>query len=161
MGTSVVKRETNGIIRVRELDPYTIYTVDIDESSIKNPLLVPGIKRFSFVADPNSAKNIEIPFYIAGEIDGRVYRKFGDSKSPVAGIKIEIKEQKDDKVISFSTYSDGTFYYFGLRPGTYSASIDESHLEILGIKNKVKPIEFTIKPKENGDIITDIEFIIE
>ena len=161
IGTSVVTRQKNGIISVRELDPYTIYTVDIDENTIKNPLLVPGIRRFSFVADPNSVKNIEIPFYIAGEIDGQVFRKFGDSKSPVAGIKINITNDKEEDVTTISTYSDGTFYYFGLRPGNYIATIDEKHLEILGIKKEVKPIRFTISPKENGDIVTDANFIIE
>lgn len=161
MGTSVVQREENGIIRARELDPYTIYTVDIDENTIRNPLLVPGIKRFSFVADPNSAKNIEIPFYIAGEIDGRVIRKFGESLTPVAGIKIKIKKLEDNSILSLSTYSDGTYYYFGLRPGNYEATLDENHLEILGIKNEVEPIKFTVKPLENGDIIMDANFIIE
>lgn len=161
MGTSVIEREKNGIILVRELDPYTIYTVDIDETAIKNPLLVPGIKRFSFVADPNSAKKIEIPFYIAGEIDGSVFRKFEDSKSPVAGIKININDSNNEKVVTLSTYSDGTFYYFGLKPGSYTASIEKDHLDILGIKKDVKPFKFTVKPKENGDIITDAIFIIE
>ncbi len=160
MGTSVVQREDNGIIRARELDPYTIYTVDIDETAIRNPLLVPGIKRFSFVSDPNSVKNIEIPFYIAGEIDGRVSRKVGNTTTPVSGIKIHIKNIKDEKVETISTYSDGIYYFFGLRPGKYIAYLDEEHLKILGSKS-VKPIKFEIEPKKNGDIVMDVNFIIE
>ena len=96
IGTSVIEREESGIIRARELDPYTIYSVDVDVSGIRNPLLVPGIKRFSFVSDPNTVKNIEIPFYIAGEIDGRVSRKVGDNYASVGGIKIYIKNM--DKI---------------------------------------------------------------
>ncbi len=161
MGTSVIQREKNGIIRARELDPYTIYTVDIDESAIRNPLLVPGIKRFSFVADPNSVKNIEVPFYIAGEIDGKVLRKVGNTSTPISGIKLHIKNISDGSIKSVSTYSDGTYYYFGLRPGKYIAYLDENHIQILGIKKEVKPFEFEIKPKENGDIIMDVNFIIE
>ncbi len=160
MGTSVIQREDNGIIRARELDPYTIYTVDIDETTIRNPLLVPGIKRFSFVSDPNSVKNIEIPFYIAGEVDGKVLRKVGNTTTPVSGIKIYIKNIIDGKTETVSTYSDGVYYFFGLRPGKYVAYLDEDHLRILGVKN-IKPIEFTIEPKENGDIVMDANFIIE
>lgn len=161
MGTSVIEREENGIIRARELDPYTIYSVDIDESGIKNPLLVPGIKRFSFVADPNRVKNIEIPFYIAGEVDGKVSRKVGNSYSDIGGIKIYIKNISDEKVETVITFSDGSYYYFGLRPGKYIAYLDEEQLEILGIKKNVEPIEFAISPVENGDIIMNVDFILE
>ncbi len=161
MGSSVIERESNGIIRARELDPYTIYTVDIDETAIRNPLLVPGIKRFSFVSDPNSVKNIEIPFYIAGEIDGKVLRKVGGTTTPISGIKLYIKNILDEKIETLSTYSDGAYYYFGLRPGKYKIYLDEEHLKILGIKKKVEPIEFTVEPKENGDIIMNADFILE
>ncbi len=161
MGTSVIEKEENGIIRARELDAYTIYSVDIDESGIKNPLLVPGIKRFSFVADPNRVKNIEIPFYIAGEIDGKVLRKIGDGFSGVGGIKIHLKNLDDKKVETIVTFSDGSYYYFGLRPGNYVAYVDEKQLEIIGIKKRVEPIEFTISPIENGDIIMNVDFILE
>ncbi len=161
MGTSVIAYQSNGLIRARELDPYTIYTVDVDETSIKNPLLVPGIKRFSFVADPNAVKYMEIPFYIAGEIDGKVKRKFGNNYTPVSGIKIHIKNLDTGKITTISTYSDGNYYYFGLRPGNYEAYLDKEHLQIMGIKKEIKPIKFNIEPKENGDIIMDADFIIE
>ena len=161
MGTSVIEREANGIIRARELDPYTIYSVDIDETSIRNPLLVPGIKRFSFVADPNTVKNIEIPFYIAGEVDGKVVRKVGDNFSRVAGIKIHIKNISDNSIETINTFSDGTYYYFGLRPGNYIAYVDEEQLKILGIKKSVAPAEFTVKAIENGDIIMNVDFVLE
>ncbi|MCF6268386.1 MAG: hypothetical protein L3J41_01605 [Melioribacteraceae bacterium] len=161
MGTSVIEKEESGIIRARELDPYTIYSVDIDESAIRNPLLVPGIKRFSFVADPNTVKNIDIPFYIAGEIDGKVSRKIGNSYSNIGGIKIYIKNINDEKVETVVTFSDGSYYYFGLRPGNYIAYVDEKQLKIIGIKKRVEPIEFTISPIENGDIIMNVDFILE
>ena len=161
MGTSVIEREANGIIRARELDPYTIYTVDIDESSIRNPLLVPGVKRFSFVADPNTVKNIEIPFYIAGEVDGKVVRKVGNSFSRIGGIKIYIKNIADGNIETITTFSDGTYYFFGLRPGNYVAYLDAEQLEIIGIKKNIAPIEFTVKAVENGDIIMNVDFILE
>jgi len=161
MGTSVIDREESGIIRARELDPYTIYSVDIDQNGIRNPLLVPGIKRFSFVADPNTVKNIEIPFYIAGEIDGKVSRKIGTNYSDVGGIKVYIKNLDDDKIEKIVTFSDGSYYYFGLRPGKYIAYLDEEQLKILRIKKAIMPFEFTVSPVEDGDIIMNANFIIE
>jgi len=161
MGTSVIEKRESGIIIARELDPYNIYSVDIDESAIKNPLLVPGIKRFSFVSDPNTVKNIEIPFYIAGEIDGKVLRHFGNNYSNVSGIKVYIKNLDDEKVEQAVTFSDGSYYYFGLRPGNYIAYLDEEQVKMLKINKKVQPIEFTVRPIEDGDIITNIDFIIE
>ena len=161
MGTSVIERRESGIILARELDPYNIYSVDIDENSIKNPLLVPGIKRFSFVSDPNTVKNIEIPFYIAGEIDGKVLRHFGNNYSNVSGMKLYIKNLDDEKIEKVVTFSDGSYYFFGLRPGKYIAYLDEDQLKMLKTNKIVKPIEFTVRPIEDGDIITDIDFIIE
>ena len=72
-----------------------------------------------------------------------------------------IKNLEDEKIENVVTFSDGSYYYFGLRPGKYVAYLDEEQLKILKINKRVEPIEFTISPMEDGDIISNIDFIIE
>ena len=67
----------------------------------------------------------------------------------------------DEKIETVVTFSDGSYYYFGLRPGKYIAYLDEKQLGILGIKKEVEPIEFTITAIENGDVVMNADFIIE
>jgi len=160
MGTSVIERDKDGIIYARELNQYEIYSVDIDESSIKNPLLVPMKRSFSFVADPNRFKSIDVPFYVAGEVDGKVEREVGNIRSNISGIKIHIINIEDNREHIVTTFSDGTYYFFGLRPGKYKAVVDERQLEILGVTPEPEIREFIVDTKQYGDIVRNINFIL-
>ena len=160
MGTSVLNRDKDGIIYARELNQYEIYSVDIDESSVKNPVLVPMRRRFSFVADPNRFKSIDVPFYVAGEVDGKIEREVGNIRSSVSGIKIHIISIEDNREHIVTTFSDGTYYFFGLRPGKYKAVVDERQLEILGVTPDPEIREFIVETEQYGDIVRNINFIL-
>lgn len=125
------ERNDNGVIRFGELDPYTKYTVEINAASIKNPMWIPLYKTFSFISSPNSSKPIDIPFYTAGELSGSVSIESKKTVQRMAGINIIIKNLLDHSKISVPTFADGTFYYFGLKPGKYDVYIDPKQLNML------------------------------
>ncbi len=160
LGTSVIRREGDGIIRARELSPYTKYYANIIEESIKNPTLIPKETRFTFDTDPNSYKSIDIPFFIAGEISGQVFKEMNKAKTPTPGIKVHIENIDDGALKTISTFSDGTFYYFGLKPGTYRIFIDKKHTEILQLLPYPSLRMIEIKADPNGDIVEDLDFTL-
>jgi hypothetical protein len=151
-------KDNNDVLRVTELIPNMKYTVDINESSLKNPMLVPKYKTFSFIADPNIFKPVDIPFYMTSEISGLVSVENGSSNYNFSGTKIFIKNLDDNKIISLSTYFDGGFYFLGLLPGRYTAYIDPVQLSRLNAKCFPEKIDFEVKKGDKNNSIEDINF---
>ena len=154
LGTSVIRREGDGILRARELSPYTKYYAKINEESIKNPTFIPKETSFSFDTDPNSYKSIDIPFFIAGEISGKVSRETNGVKTPIQSVD-------DGSLKTINTFSDGTFYYFGLKPGAYRIFLDEAHTNILKTISYPSLRMIKVKPDPNGDIIEGLDFTLK
>ncbi len=129
--------------QARDLNPFTIYNVEIDESGVENPLYTAKNKLFSMDSGPNYVKNIDIPFYSVSEISGNVNRYSDVAKSPLPGIKIHIEGVDNDQKITLNTFSDGSYYYYGLRPGKFKIYVDREQLEYLD--NISIPEEYVLK----------------
>lgn len=155
-----IKYLDNGFIIAHDLIPYTVYDFQIREESIKNPLLISKQKIYSFVTEPNTFKPINIPLHIAGEISGKVYRIINNNKIPIAGLKIHIKNLTTNDDISFNTFSDGSYYFFGLIPSKYEIYADEEQLKSIGLEQTNKEINFEIKSKSYGDSIDNLDIIL-
>jgi hypothetical protein len=146
LGTSVIEYDESGLIKARELNSHTRYDVTINEETIKNPLLVPKYKNFALRTDANPFKIIDIPFYESGEIDGKVYSLIKNYKNPIAGLRITFTNIEDNSKIITSTFNNGSFYYFGLKPGKYLISVDENQLEMLKLKPQKDRYEIEVLP---------------
>jgi len=155
-----IKYSDNGMITVYDLNPYTNYEFQIREESIKNPLLISEQKTYSFMTEPNSFKSIDIPFYIASEISGKVFRVLNNVKIPIAGLKIHLRNSLTSETISLNTFADGSYYYFGLIPGKYKIYADEEQLKSIGLMQTKKDIEFVIESKANGDMVENLDIIL-
>src|SRR5699024_7083925 len=107
----------DGVIYLTQLTAYDRYDVKVNKAVIKNPLLVPSIEKFSFIADPNSYKTIDVPFYISGVISGKVVMRRDSIKQPVSGLTINLDEQNGDYHKELHTFTDGSFYAYEIPPG--------------------------------------------
>jgi hypothetical protein len=156
--TAVQRIHGDGIVRARELLPYVRYSIDISENSMPNPLWVPRYSSFSFVADPNQFKNIDIPLTVTGEVEGRVVRAAPSGTQGIGGIRIHIVGMDTGARWETRTFSDGAFYTMGLPPGVYEISPDADQLKALQLlpDEAVKRIE--IRSSEHGDFVDGIEF---
>ncbi len=166
-GGSVILRQSvlselssDGITREWNLLPYTQYSADIDLSSIKNPLLIPKEKSFSFVTDPNSYKEIDVPFFAGGIVDGTVLKTDGTTTTAIPGLTIKIRSLSSAFQTSLSVFNDGTFYYMGLLPGRYEASVDSSQLAMLGVEADPPVLNFEVKNSKSGDFVEGLKIIL-
>lgn len=151
-------RTRDGKTEVKDLNPFSIYNVKIDEASLENPLFTPKDKEFSFEASPNTIKNIDIPFYNASEVSGNVKRVLGELKSPLAGIKIHIEGIDNNQNITTNSYSDGSFYYFGLKPGKFKIYLNKNQVELLKAISVPAEIMLEIDASGAGQFIENINF---
>lgn len=151
---------SDGIMREWNLLPYTQYSADIDLSSIKNPLLIPKMKSFSFVTDPNSYKSIDIPFFAGGIVDGTVLKIEGESTSAIPGLTLEIKEVGTGVQRTLAVFGDGTFYFMGLPPGKYEAYVDSAQLSVLDVYADPAVLSFEVKPSRTGDYVEGLKILL-
>lgn len=155
-GTRSVDNE--GITRVSQLQAYYRHNIEINESAIRNPTLVPKVKEFSFIGDPNSYKTIDIPFYVAGIIEGGVTLVKGDSETPQSGIRVNLKQTDGEYETVMRTFSDGGFYAMEIPPGQYEARVDRSQLTFLNAFSEPEVLSFEVKPVDRGDYVEGLNF---
>lgn len=152
----------NKYLRATGLIPVLKYTVAIDEESLKDPLLVPKYKRFSFESDPNVYKKIDIPFYMTREISGKVILQKEDLQQEMQGITVYLKNEETGEITPLSTYFDGSFYHIGLLPGRYSVHVRPEVLRNLNAVSVPEKIEFEyFGDDEKSNIPDELQFILQ
>jgi outer membrane protein OmpA-like peptidoglycan-associated protein len=155
---SVNNRSQGDMVQVYNLNPYTRYNVELDVSSIKNPLWIPMLTQFSFIADPNVYKRIDIPCYSGGVVEGNVEKFENGEKKGQQGVKVHVLKSDSSYYEKLPVFSDGSFYKMGVPPGDYTSWVDSAQLAILDLK-PIKPIlKFTIAKTTLGDFVSGINF---
>lgn len=155
---SVNRRRSDFSSTIYNISSYARYNVIIDKESIGNPLLVPKYTAFSFIADPNVYKAINIPCYPSGIIEGNVLRMVDNKKAPQKGVKIHVLARDSSFDQTLPVFSDGSFYYMGAPPGEYTAWVDSLQLEILKCDSRPPRLEFTVKKTTDGDYVGGLNF---
>jgi len=153
--------EKSGITRLTQLQPYRRYNFRVNEARVNNPMLVASKPKFSIITDPNSYKQLDIPFYTTGVIDGRVDKIKDGEFVPISGLRIHIKAEDGDYAETVRTFADGSFYSMEIPPGNYELWVDESQLEFLQMDTNPKKLSFTISPSPDGDYVEGLNFILE
>ena len=153
--------ERDTITRIFDLEPYAEYLVTLDGSKFDNISWQMKHKTLSVVVDPNQFKRINIPILVMGEASGMVYMESARGAQKGQG-RILLNFYRNDSTFVSSTMSesDGYFSFLGLGPGEYIATVDALQMNKLNMTASPAYIPFTIYPSLDGDLISDLEFII-
>ncbi len=150
---------TDSIIRATMLQPFFRYNVSIDRNAIPNPTLIPAFSAFSFTADPNQYKTIQVPFYRTGVIDGEIRLKNGnETYRSISGIRLELQTPGGQTIKTLRSFSDGSFYAMDIPPGIYRLAPEKAQLEILGATSKPSYFDIEIKAMPQGDYLEGLIF---
>ncbi|MEX0684727.1 MAG: hypothetical protein WD098_01880 [Balneolales bacterium] len=150
--------DSEGIHRITQLPAYQRHNLEINQSAIKNPSLIPKIMEFSFIGDPNSYKTIDIPFYIAGIIEGGVTLVSGEDHTPLGGMRINLRQLDGNYESVMRTFSDGGYYAMEIPPGRYEATVDQGQLKFLNARSEPEVLEFDVVTQFGGDYVGDLNF---
>lgn len=151
----------SGVLRVSGLRAHSRYSVDIDLDRVRNPLWLPAHRSFSFVTDPSRYKVIDVPFYVAGVVEGTVRRTDREGRpAGVAGLRVQVVGLDTDFAMEATTFSDGSYYLMGLPPGEYEARADADHLEILGLLAESGPVPFRVRVTDDGDFVSGVDLVL-
>ena len=153
--------EDETIIRITDLQPYREILLEIEPSSLDNIAWKIENTAIAMEVNPNQFKPVYIPVDVLGEVAGSVYFKNDNSLKGQGRIIINIRDKKGTLVKSVLSEGDGYFNHLGLAPGNYIAEIDQEQMEKLNYKAYPSSIQFEIEISEYGDIVDDLEFIIQ
>ncbi len=158
-GMGKVELGSDSVIHVSQLESYFRYNLEVDRQQI-DPNLVPTTDKFSFVADPNQFKRIEIPFYRGGTISGTVYLEKDGSRTPLSGTRVILRSTEGTYGDTLHTFADGGFYAMNIAPGNYTLSVDSTQLQFLGAMQEDGPLDLTVHRSQEGDVIDTLEIVI-
>ena len=153
---------SDGILRITQLQSYWKYRLDIDIAALPNPNLAPKLKSFSFVAEPNRFREIDIPLYQTGIIDGFILLEKNGKEQGQGGLRLELmREGETEPVEIIRTFSDGSFYSYGLLPGKYKLKVDSKQLEFMQVESDPAELEFEIKALADGDYLEGLTLVLK
>ena len=56
---------------------------------------------------------------------------------------------------------DGYFSFLGLKPGSYTASVDKEQLQKINLKSLINSLPFNIVRNKDGDVVDGLEFVVQ
>jgi len=150
----------DSILRLNQLQSYYLYNLSVNRGVIADPTLVPLNPEFSFIADPNQYKRIDIPFYRGGIVEGSVLIDRDGRIYGQGGLRILIRSLDGVFTQTIRTFADGGFYAMDIPPGSYTLSIDTLQL---GFLKAVQPdsLSFSIRALSEGDFVEGLRIILK
>jgi hypothetical protein len=150
VGPLVSRTDAGGRFAIWDLIPFEPVVVEIDRYSVRDPLLLPAMERFTVRPDPNAFTAIPVPFMQAGEVEGTVLA--GQRDLPVRNTAVELRNLETGDVYTTTTFSDGGFYVLGVRPGPYEVAVPGAAAAGM----TVVPVTFTVGSDREGAILDGI-----
>lgn len=152
------KKETkDGATLFSNLEPYIDHHFTINTDYLNRIAWSVYDKSLNVQLNPNQITLVEIPVSVVGEVGGFV---LDSTAKGFGGIRIQILDDKQQVVKKIISESDGFFSYLGLKSGVYTAQLDKEQLGNLELESN-GPFSFEIRNTEEGDIVDDLEFVVQ
>ncbi len=152
--------EDQTVLRITELQPYIDIILEVDQNSLDNIAWRVKNEKIKVHTLPNQFQEVEVPIEVLGEVSGMVYFNENERLKGIGRITVNVIDENGKIAAEFLTEEDGYFTFLGLKPGSYTAKIDENQLEALDfISSGVQ--DFSIEVSEYGDIVDDLEFVLQ
>ena len=159
-GGRTLRGVSDSLIRIVELEPYTSYLMQLDESSLENIAWRLEHKTKSIYIDPNQFKVVEIPVLPMGEVSGTVYLERDGRQRPLGRVLINIYHDDGRLFTQTMTEPDGYFINMQLPPGNYYLTPDIDQLKRMGVTTDQDRIDFEVIPDEYGDIVYGLDLVL-
>ena len=153
VGSEAQRTDSDGRFSVWDLVAFEPTRVSIDSLSVPNPLWVPAVSLAEIPVGPSTYRAFDVPLTMGGEISGRV---FLDQNGGIGGVRLILANTATGQERVITTFSDGEFYAFGVRPGDYELRVDPGPLEALNLRSEISAILFSVETVAGGDRVSDL-----
>lgn len=149
------KTNERGQYRLWPLSPYDAVVAGVDTTTLASPLWLPAFSGIALRPLPNRYTALDIPVLSGGIIEGRVIRTTATGSPGLAGATLILRHQATGRERRVTTFSDGSFYVMGLRPGDWVLQVDPGLLS--GLRATSEPVRIVIPTVVEGASISGIE----
>ena len=101
--------------------------------------------------DPNQFTMLDIPFARTVEVIGEV--RLQPSGRRLAGLDVILLDEAGEEAYRATTFTDGVFYFMGVRPGRYRAVVAPEGLAQQGLGAEASIVE--VRPNAEG-VVEDV-----
>lgn len=155
VGYQTAVTDSLGRYRVWDIQAFEPVGVVIDSASLASPLWVPTVNLVQVEPQPNRFRSVDLAVTPAGVVDGKVLRDSPTGLVGVAGVTVVLVDLTRNTRRTVTTFSDGTFYSMGVKPGDYEIRIDDRSAQRLGMS--AEPVRRTVRIDPEGDSQSGIE----
>lgn len=124
VGSNTTLTDSAGEYHVWDIPAFEPVLVQIDSTSLDNPLYVPAFTSASLQPPPNAYRTFDLPLVTGAVLEGRVLYE----GTPMPGVTLILTNTANGKTTSLATFSDGSFYVLGVKPGNYTLEVDARDL---------------------------------
>ncbi len=154
VGSNNAMTDSAGAYRLWDVVPFEPVAIAVDSLSFESPLWVPARLAVIVAAGPNRYTIVDIPIVLGSVVEGRVLRMFGGAPQGVGGASLTLVDDATGRRQTMATFTDGSFYLLGVRPGRYTLSVDERVLDLLRMRGE--PRRFEISASGDGPGALDL-----
>jgi hypothetical protein len=146
-----IRTGADGAYEVWDLVPFETMVIDVDPASGPGAQWTPTWTRFVLRPDPNQFTMLDIPFVRTVEVMGEV--RLEPSGRRLAGLDVILLDEAGEEAYRATTFTDGGFYFMGVRPGRYRAVVAPDGLAELGLWAEGSTLD--VRPTAEG-VVEDL-----
>jgi hypothetical protein len=158
VGNRWVTADTTGSYQVWGVSPYEEILISVDSTSLKSPWWVPRYSAQAVTPTPNLVRTADVPIDIGGVIEGTVVIEDSTSRPLGRPLPLVLIELASGTRTSVESFSDGSFYQMGLRPGRYEMIVEPGALTALDLR--ADTLHFELLPSRSssqpGSLLSDL-----
>jgi hypothetical protein len=132
VGNLIAETDDYGRYSVWSLVPFEAADIQVETSSLRNPLWIPVFDCAAAPISPNDFRQIDLPLVEGVELEGRVQTRRGDAFHSSGAVPLRLIQDPGTREYKTRSFQDGEFYLLGVAPGRYRVEVDE---EWLGARN--------------------------
>ncbi len=132
VGPNRLRSDADGYFRTWGLRPYEVAPVGLDTLRSPDPSWTNESGARAVRPTPNIAVRADIPLLETREIAGALLATEGVATA--AGVTVQLRNDSTAALLSTISFTDGTFYFSRVPPGSWTLSVASSSLEALHAK---------------------------
>jgi len=146
VGSFSTRTDSLGRYHVWDVPAFEPVQVQIDTTSLDNPLYVPAFTSASLQPPPNAYRELDLPLVTGTVLDGRVVC----DGTALRGVTLVLTNRSTGRQTAVTTFSDGSFYVLGIKPGHYTLEVDPRDLAARRLFGSL--LQITAPPDHPGQL---------
>lgn len=146
-----------GVVLVPDVPSGLPFDLTVDPTTLEDPYMVPLTQHVACVSREGATLVLDIPMVRLAEIEGTVSALSDAKEAVVAGIKIELLNDRGEIVARAETAYDGMYVFTAVLPGSYLIRVNPAQAESLRLSTGIK----SIRIKNDGSVVNGVDITLK